>query len=339
MRLRADQLDNHLRQGLAPLYLVYGDEPLLVQETADAIRAAARQRDYGERECLTVDTGFDWNTLLQISATASLFAPRRLLELRLGEAKPGDAGSRVLQTYAQRPPADVILLITSGKLDSTTQKSRWFTALEAAGATIPLWPVDAGRLPGWIRQRMQARGLRPAPEAVTLLAEQVEGNLLAAAQEIDKLRLWFGHEPFTAEQLLAVVTGSARYSVYDLVDAALAGNIERVSRVLNGLRSEGVEPVLAAWALHREIRLLAMMAFEIRQGADQELALTRNKVWEKRKPLLRSALKRLPVEVCRRLLRECAALDRRIKGVETGDPWDQLLQLSVNLAGRELFAG
>jgi len=339
VRLRPEQLDSHLRQGLAPLYLVYGDEPLLIQETADAVRAAARQRGYGERECLTVDTGFDWNNLLQISATASLFAPRRLLELRLGEAKPGDAGARVLQTYAQRPPPDVILLITGAKLDPASQKSRWFTALEAAGVIVPIWPVDAGRLPAWIRQRMQAKGLRPAPEAVTLLAEQVEGNLLAAAQEIDKLSLWFGSESFTAEQLLVVVTGSARYSVYDLVDAALAGNIERVSRVLNGLRSEGVEPVLAAWALHREICLLATMAFEIQQGAAPELALTRNKVWEKRKPLIRSALKRLSASACRRLLRDCAALDRQIKGIEPGDPWDQLLQLSVKLAGRELFVG
>lgn len=336
MRLRPDQLAAHLRKTLALLYLVFGEEPLQALEAADAIRAAARERGH-ERDCLTVETGFDWNSLRQQACSPSLFAPLRLLELRMGNAKPGDAGAQALSAYAARPPEDVALLITAGKLDWNTQKSRWFAALDEAGVVVAAAPVEPQQLPGWIERRLRSRGLDPVPEAVTLLAERVEGNLLAAAQEIEKLALLADDRELTAQAVLAAVGDSARYSIYDFVDAALLGQPERVARILDGLRDEGIEPVLVNWALHQESRRLAMLAFARSRGQSLEAALAEQKVWEKRKPLLRQASQRLALTDCQRLLRACARTDRTIKGAETGSPWNALLANGLRLAGLELL--
>ncbi|MFZ1639991.1 MAG: DNA polymerase III subunit delta [Candidatus Contendobacter sp.] len=338
MRVRPDQLATHLRKTLASLYLVFGEEPLQSQEAADALRAAARERGYDERECLTVEVGFDWDTLRRRAASRSLFASRRLLELRLGNAKPGDAGAKALSEYAARPADDTVLLITAGKLDWATQKSRWFAALDGAGVVVQAAPVEPGQLPGWIDRRLRSRGLNPTPDAVTLLSERVEGNLLAAAQEIEKLALLVAGRELTVEAVLAAVGDNARYSIYDFVDAALLGKPERVTRILDGLRGEGVEPVLANWALHQDIRRLAALAFARDHGQALEAALAEQKVWDKRKPLLRQALQRLTLAACRRLLRACARTDRLVKGVEVGSPWDALLANGLRLAGVDLLA-
>ena len=338
MRVRPDQLAAHLRKTLAPLYLVFGEEPLQSQEAADAIRAAACERGYDERDCLTVETGFDWGTLRQRAASRSLFAGRRLLDLRLGNAKPGDAGAKALADYAARPADDTVLLITTGKLDWQTQKSRWFAALDGAGVMVQAAPVEAGQLLGWIDRRLRNRGLNPTPEAVNLLGERVEGNLLAAAQEIEKLALLVDSRELTVEAVLAAVGDSARYSIYDWVDAALLGKPERVTRILDVLRGEGVEPVLVNWALHQEVRRLAILAFARDHGQALEAALAEQKVWEKRKPLMRQALQRLNLGDCRHLLRACAQTDRLIKGAEAGSPWDALLGNGLRLAGLELLA-
>jgi DNA polymerase-3 subunit delta len=338
LRVRPDQLAAHLRKTLAPLYLVFGEEPLQSQEAADAIRAAARERGYDERECLMVEAGFDWETLRQRAASRSLFAGRRLLDLRLGNAKPGDLGAKALADYAARPADDLVLLITAGKLDWQTQKSRWFAALDGAGVVVQAAPVELGQLPGWIDRRLRSRGLNPTPDAVTLLGERVEGNLLAAAQEIEKLALLVDGRELTVEAVLAAVGDSARYSIYDWVDAALVGKPGRVTRILDSLRGEGIEPVLANWALHQEIRRLATLAFARDHGQALEAALAEQKVWEKRKPLLRQALQRLALSDCRDLLRACSQTDRIIKGAEAGSPWDALLANGLRLAGVELLA-
>jgi DNA polymerase-3 subunit delta len=338
LRVRPDQLAAHLRKTLAPLYLVFGEEPLQSQEAADAIRAAARERGYDERECLMVEAGFDWETLRQRAASRSLFAGRRLLDLRLGNAKPGDLGAKALADYAARPADDLVLLITAGKLDWQTQKSRWFAALDGAGVVVQAAPVELGQLPGWIDRRLRSRGLNPTPDAVTLLGERVEGNLLAAAQEIEKLALLVDGRELTVEAVLAAVGDSARYSIYDWVDAALVGKPGRVTRILDSLRGEGIEPVLANWALHQEIRRLATLAFARDHGQALEAALAEQKVWEKRKPLLRQALQRLALSDCRDLLRACSQTDRIIKGAEAGSPWDALLANGLRLAGLELLA-
>lgn len=338
MKLRAEQLNGQLGKGLAPIYLIHGDEPLQAMEAADAVRAAARDRHYDEREVLNVEPGFDWSALDAAAHSGSLFSSRRLIELRLEDQKPGEAGSKALTGYAARPPADTVLLVLCGKLDAGAQKSRWFGTLDQAGVTVQVWPLDGRRLTGWIETRMRDRGLRPDAEAVRLLAARVEGNLLAAAQEIDKLALLCGVGPVDAEQVLAAVGDSARYSIFELAEAALAARPERVTRIVHGLRAEGVEPVLAAWALAREIRLLDQLHHARAGGGDLASAMRQYKVWDKRKPLLTRALDRLPAPATRRLLVDCARLDRVIKGLEPAAPWDELLLLALALAGRRVLS-
>ncbi|MBI5462249.1 MAG: DNA polymerase III subunit delta [Gammaproteobacteria bacterium] len=336
MQLKAEQLAAHLKKGLAPIYLIYGDELLLVQEAADAIRAAARAQDYSEREVFNVDKDFDWYKLTESSSNLSLFAERRILEVRMLTGKPGDAGGKALREYAARPAEDTLLLIVSGKLDAQQRKSKWVTDLEAAGVGIPIWPVDARQLPQWIRGRMQGRGLQPTPEAVQLLAERVEGNLLACAQEIDKLKLLVGEGGVDVAAVTAAVADSARFDVFGLVDSALAGEAERSVRMLSGLRGEGVEPVVVVWALARELRSLAAMAWEIGRGATASAVMGRHRVWASRQPVVGKALGRLSGGAGFSLLCDCARLERVVKGRAPGNPWDELVHLCLRLAGRPL---
>ncbi|MFQ5488684.1 MAG: DNA polymerase III subunit delta [Gammaproteobacteria bacterium] len=333
MKLNARQLPRQLESGLAPLYFISGDEPLLVQEACDLVRRHAREQGCSERIVIHAESGFDWNSLLQEASGMSLFAERRLLELRLPGGRPGEAGGRVLQAYGEQPPPDNVLLIISGKIDAAQQRSRWFKALEQAGVVVQVWPLTARELPAWIEQRMRGAGLRPQREAVLLLAERVEGNLLAAVQEIEKLRMLHGAGPLGVDEVLAAVADSARFDVFALVDSALAGDGRRAARILGGLRREGVEPVLVLWALGREIRSLAAMAALLAGGTGLEQVLARQRVWEKRKPLLRQALQRHDRRRWQHLLRRAAHLDRLIKGQAAGNIWDELLQLSLEVAG------
>ena len=247
--------------------------------------------------------------------------------------KPGDAGSKALCAYAAAATPDNLLLISCGKLDKQQQKSKWFTALESAGAVIQIWPVEPSALPGWIRQRLQGRGLQPTAEAAQLLAERVEGNLLAAAQEVEKLALLYGGGGLDAEQVRSAVADSARYDVFELADTALAGDGARCARVLEGLRGEGDDPVLILWALVREVRALAQVAAGQAAGTPLETLFQQHKVWDKRKPLYQAALKRHNLRRWRALLRRAARLDRICKGAEPGNPWDELLQFSLLMAG------
>ena len=333
MKLRPEQLAAHLNKTLAPVYFVCGDEPLLVAEACDAIRARARAAGCAERLVFNVESGFDWGALLQARDTLSLFAEQRLVELRLPTSKPGDAGSKTLIEYVARPPEGDVLLIAGGKLEKESQRSKWFTALEKSGVVVQVWPVDAVALPGWIAARMRAKGLRPSGEAAALLAERVEGNLLACAQEIEKLLLLHGEGPVDAEAVAAAVVSSARYSVYDLVDRALAGEAAQCARVVRGLRGEGEEPVLILWALAREIRALTRMRAALAQGQPPEKVFADNRVWDKRKPLVKAALKRHRLVAWQALLQEAGVADRVIKGAAAGEVWDVLLQLTLRLAG------
>ena len=339
MQLKAEQLPQHFKKGLAPIYFIYGDELLLVQEAADAIRAAARAQGYSEREVFNVERDFDWNQLTESSNNLSLFAERRILEVRMPTGKPGDAGGKALREYAARPAEDTLLLIVSGKLDAQQRKSKWVTDLEAAGVGIAIWPVDAQQLPQWIRARMQSRGLQPTPEAVHLLAERVEGNLLACAQEIDKLKLLVGDGAIDVAAVTAAVADSARFDVFGLVDSALAGEAERSVRMLAGLRGEGIEPVVVVWALARELRSLAAMAWEIGRGATASAVMGRHRVWSSRQAVVGKALGRLSGGAGFSLLSDCARLERVVKGRAPGNAWDELVQLCLRLAGRPLPIG
>lgn len=329
MKVRPDQLTRQLTSELQPIYFIHGDEPLQQMEAADAIRARARELGYSEREVMDVETGFDWNLLLDAANSMSLFAEQRILELRMPTGKPGKQGAQVLLDYAQRPAEDAVLIISSGKLDGSSKNTKWFKALDQAGAIIQCWPVVVPELARWIEQRMKIRGIIASPEAVALLAERVEGNMLAAAQEIEKLYLLHGEGRLDIEQMTAAVADSARYNIYDLVDSALTGDLTRTTRIVSGLKSEGVEPVLALWALSREIRSLTSMA---ESGMSVDAAMAKARIWDNRKVLVRKALSRHSETRWKQFLKRCARIDRVIKGVEPGRPWDELLMLSSQIA-------
>jgi len=333
MKIKPEQLDKHLQQTLAPIYLVGGDEPLQVLEACDAIRQRARQQGFTEREVRTVERGFAWQEVLQVAGSMSLFGDKKIIELRMPTGKPGDEGAKVLRQYAAQPPEDTLLMVICGKLDSASLRTKWAQELEQSGVLVQVWPIEAGQLHDWVQARMKTRGMQASRDAVSLLVERVEGNLLAAVQEIDKLHLLHGPGRIDAEAVAEAVSDSARYSIYSLVDTALTGHADKTSKIINGLRSEGVEPVLLLWALSREIRSLARMAGEVRKGVPIESVLTQQRVWERRKPLVREALKRHSLGRWYGFIQHCACIDRIIKGVEVGKPWDELLQLGLSIAG------
>jgi DNA polymerase-3 subunit delta len=340
MKLNPAQLAKHLQGSLAPVYVVSGDEPLLCQEACDAIRAACRQRDFSERQVFNAEANFDWGLLLEAGASLSLFAEKRLLELRLPSGKPGDKGAAALQEYLQRPPEDTVLLITLPKLDGATQKTKWAKALidGEAAQFIQIWPVDVHQLPQWIRQRLSQAGLAASQDAVDLIAARVEGNLLAAAQEIEKLKLLADGNQLDAATVQAAVADSARFDVFGLIDAALAGEAAHSLRMLEGLRGEGVEPPVILWALAREIRQLAGIAQQFGQGVplDKAFAQCRPPVWDKRRPLLTRALQRHSGNRWNQLLQDAQLIDAQIKGQAQGDAWNGLARLALLLAGQRL---
>lgn len=340
MKLNPAQLAKYLQGSLAPVYVVSGDEPLLCQEACDAIRAACRQRDFSERQVFNAEANFDWGLLLEAGASLSLFAEKRLLELRLPSGKPGDKGAAALQEYLQRPPEDTVLLVTLPKLDGATQKTKWAKALidGEAAQFIQIWPVDVHQLPQWIRQRLSQAGLAASQDAVDLIAARVEGNLLAAAQEIEKLKLLADGNQLDAATVQAAVADSARFDVFGLIDAALAGEAAHSLRMLEGLRGEGVEPPVILWALAREIRQLAGIAQQFGQGVplDKAFAQCRPPVWDKRRPLLTRALQRHSGNRWNQLLQDAQLIDAQIKGQAQGDAWNGLARLALLLAGQRL---
>lgn len=333
MQLRPDQLDGHLQGELAPVYLVTGDEPLQHAEATDAIRAAARARGHSAREVYEAAADFDWARLGESAASRSLFADRRLVDLRLPTGRPGKEGGAALAAWAGRPPEDALLLVTAPKLEPQARRSAWYRALDGAGAVVTVWPLDPGRLPAWIGRRMRARGLEPTNDAVALLAARVEGNLLAAAQEIDKLLLLGGPGPVDVDGVAEAVADSARWSIFDLGDAVLDGEPARVARIVTGLRGEGTQAPVVIWALHRELDQLAGIAARRAAGQDAGAALKAAGVWQRRQARVRAAMDRFDAAGWRRLSAACARLDRLAKGAARGSVWDELVELALAAAG------
>lgn len=336
--LRPEQLPEQLKRGVAPLYVVAGEEPLLVQEAADQIRVRAREQGALEREVLHVETGFDWAQLAQTGDSLSLFAKRRLVELRLNDAKPGEAGGRALARYAERAPEQVTLLIIAGRLDRKARSAAWYRALERAGVVVYAWPVKRAQWPKWITARCRAHGLAADAAAVEVLAERTDGNLLACAQEIQKLALLYPDGRLDRNRVLSSVGDHARFNVFDLPDRVLAGRAREAVRSLRRLREEGVEPVLVLWALTRDLRLLVRAAALRDRGVSLDQAFKRAGIWSFRQPTFRAALSRLDCTGTQRLLAHAAHADRVVKGARGGQPWAELLELCCLAAGAPLPA-
>ncbi|WP_394241623.1 DNA polymerase III subunit delta [Halopseudomonas laoshanensis] len=337
MKLNTAQLSRQLQDGLAPVYVVSGDDPLLTGEVADQIRAACRQAGSEERQVYHVERSFDWSQVYEASHSLSLFAQKRLIELRIPGGKPGDEGGKALMGWLDAPPEDTTLLISLPKLDASAQRSKWAKALtdHAQSRFIQIWPIDAQQLPGWMRDRLASAGLHASPDALELLSTRVEGNLLAAAQEIEKLKLYCRNGQLDLQTVQQVVADSARFDVFNLVDAMLKGQPEQALRMLDGLKGEGVEAPVVLWALAREIRALANMAQDIRRNIplDRVFASQRPPVWDKRKPVLTQALQRHPVAAWEQWLREAQIVDEQIKGQHSGSAWDGLSAMVARVAG------
>lgn len=334
MRANANDLARHLKQGIKAVYIVSGDEPLQSNEALDLIRATARDQDFSSRVVLDVTTGFDWNLLAAEADSLSLFSEKKIIDLRILNGKPGREGGAALTAYCNNLPVDTVLLVSLPKLDRNQQGSKWLKALEGAGLHIQVWPIDRGQLPRWISQRMQTAGLKADRDVAEILSDRVEGNLLAANQEIEKLLLLFGEGNITAEQLTGSVADSARYDVFTLVDNVLAGKAGKGLHILAGLRAEGIASSIVLWALAREIRSLVTLAQQVASGISPQQAVAHSGVWAKRQPLVQMALQRLRPQQLLKLLGHCHTCDLSIKGAELKDPWLQLEQIVFRLSAQ-----
>ena len=340
MQARLDNLPQLLQKNLAALYVVHGDEPLLALEAADSIRAAARKAGFGEREVLTVEPGFSWSQLNMAGASLSLFAEKRLLELRIPSGKPGVEGAQALQDYCANLSPDTLTLITLPKLDKTAQNSTWFQALEHAGVTLAAYPVERQQLPQWIAGRLAQQGQQADRETLQFLTDKVEGNLLAAHQEIQKLGLLFPPGPLAFDDVQQAVLDVSRYDVFKLGSAILSGDPARVTRVIDGLKAEGEAAVLVLWAITEEVRYLLKMAEGLQRNVAGAQLLRDLRVWGERQKLLEPAARRQSLPKLRAALLECARLDRMSKGLEPGDVFDDMLKLALSLCrGTQGFWG
>lgn len=335
MRIPFPQLATNLAtSGVAPVVMICGDEPFQMGEAATLVRQAARERGYTEREVLEVEGQFDWGQLAAAALSRSLFAGQKLIELRLASGKIGRDGGEAVRAYCARPRPEHRLLILAPNLDYQELKAKWVQTVEQTGILLQVQALTGQRLVDWISQRLRAQGLVPGPEVAAMLAERVEGNLLAAAQEVDKLALLQGPGPLTAEQLGRAIADSARFDLFAIPDAALAGDRARMYRIIQGLAAEGTAEPLVLWVLAREVRLLARATFAAREGTRAlDAFLTAERIWQNRQGPLRALLRRLPATFPPLLLGHCALADRQIKGLAPGDPWLTLTAIGDALAG------
>ena len=342
MQLRPDQLAAHIAKGLKPIYTVHGDEPLLAQEAGDAIRAAARAGGYAERKVFTVSGAhFDWSGVLAAAQAMSLFAERQLIEIRIPGGKPGKDGSEALQRYCEGLSDDVLTIVHLPKLDRQQQQSAWFTALDAAGVTVRVDPIERRALPQWIAQRLAMQGQRvedgeAGQQTLAFFSDRVEGNLLAAHQELQKLALLYPAGTLSFEQVESAVLNVARYDVFKLGEAVLAGQTARVLRMLDGLRAEGEAAVLVHWTLAEDIRALKRARDALDAGRPMPLALREARAWGAKERLFERALPLLPAHALAALLEAAQVCDGLVKGLRHPDwpaePWDALKRLVLMLA-------
>lgn len=332
-QLRPEQLPQHLDRELAPLYVLHGDEPLLVIEAADTIRARARERGVTEREVVVVTQGFKWHQFSLSSGNLSLFGETKLVDLRIPTGKPGREGSETLQRLAREldPHGGVITLITLPQMDWAARKQAWFVALVEAGVALECNAPELAQLPAWLATRLARQGQTAPREALSFIAEHVEGNLLAAHQEIQKLGLLFEPGALSLAQVQDTVLNVARYDTEKLRSAVLEGDAARCARLLDGLKGEGAAPPLVLWALANEIRTLAALRSALDSGQSLDNALRAERVFGPRQALCKRAVQRLKSGSLRAALVHAARIDRMAKGLATGDVWDEFLQLALRV--------
>ena len=340
MKIKPDQLKSYLQKSLqtkqlSPIFIISGDEPLLSQEAADAVRSTARQLEFTERETFDIDARFDWNLVFNETNSLSLFSDKKILELRITSGKPGDKGSRALCELCENLNDSNLILVILPKLDKGAYQSKWMKTLESKGVHIQVWPVTPEQLPRWINQRLVQCGIEASQGAVDILADRVEGNLLAAMQEINTLKLLSLEGKVNADIMSTVVADSARYNLFSFVDKVLDGDAQSAAKALRGLENEGTEPLALLWAITRELRTLNKASHQVLLGNSKDKALKSAGVWDKRIPIFRKALSRLSPAHLRMLMHQAGAIDRGVKGLRQADIWDELTTLVLSFAGSQ----
>jgi len=329
MEVKPDQLDGVLAKGLHAIYCLTGEEPFQLGEAADRIRSALRARGPVDRSVFQVGAGFDWGLLDHAVANRPLFGEQQLIEVVLNDARPGAVGARAITHYCAEQPDGVHLMLRCGRMEPAVRQSAWMTAVNGAGLVVQVWPVVGRALDAWLRQRLGALDLRPTAEALSILLERSEGNLLAAAQHIEKLRMLNGPGLLEAPLVYEAVGDSARFTTFELGDAVLAGDARRALRVLDGLREEGTECLLALWSLTRTVRAVSLA----RESGDIAGVMRAHRVFGPRQALFKAAVRRGRERDWRDALRGCAAADRVAKGRDLeGDAWFALRRLTVRIA-------
>lgn len=318
MKIQLQQLKQHK---ISPVYLISGNEFLLVQEACDFVRKLAVNFNYSEREVFNIETGFNWEKFIASTSNASLFGEKSLIELNFN-GKIGDIGNEVLQNYFQKPLKDKIILIIANKLDAVQQKTKWFKAVDACGLVLQIWPIDASQMPMWVMKRLAQYNLKTSTQGVKILADYAFGNLLAAAQEIEKISLIYGEGNITPEQIIEVITDNSKFNIFNLIDTALTGNKNLVLHILDNLKAEDIEPTIILWSVARELRILINMSLGVEQN-----------VWDKRKVLFRQALSRHQTNSLQNLLQQAVKIDRIIKGVDNQHIlWHEIYNIFLCLA-------
>jgi DNA polymerase-3 subunit delta len=315
---------------------VSGDDPLLVGEACDAFRAKARGAGYTERELHFVERGFDWAAMRDASRNLSLFADRKLIEVRLGGASPGEPGTAAMLEFAEQRNDDTVVLVIADKLDGKALSTRWVSGIDKHGLVVQVWPIELPRLPAWIRERMARHKLEVDQPTAAMIADRVEGNLLAAHQEIEKLALLHPPGKVTGEDILEAVVDSARYDVLQLGVAAMQGQLSRAVKILDGLREEGVDATVALWGINKDLTWMSRCAHLMRRGQSADAAMNAEYVWRPRQPAMKVALGRHNIAAIQRMLVDASNVDRAIKGARRTNAWLELQALVARLAGVKL---
>lgn len=315
--------------------MISGDEPLQMMEAADQIRVACREAGFSGTERYQVDNArsFDWQALAMSGNTMSLFGDKKIVGLHIPSGKPGTEGAKALKNWCESPPEDTVLLITTGRPEGRFQTSAWFKAIDKAGVTMQVWPLSPAKTRAWIDQRMRAVSVQADPTAIDLLVERVEGNLLAAKQEIEKLAILYADKPVGPREVLASVTDSSRYTIIDLIDAALNNETARAIKVLNGLRAAGDSPVLICWHLGSEVRKINSVLVKIDQGENPSQAMFKSGVWKNKQALTGKIIRERKRVFWLRASADCSYLDLLSKGMASGELWTEIAAFITRLSG------
>ena len=334
MNIKPEQLQNSLSNQLASTYFAFGAEILLVEQSLSMIKGIARENDFNERFRFDIDGNFSWDSIISLISSPSLFAEKRIIECRLTTGKIGVKGSKALTEILETLPDDILLIISSGKLEMAQQKSKWFKTLDKKGIIIQHWEVQSNQLVGWITRNMSQLGLDSNIEVANAIAYCTEGNLLASMQEIQKLKIAYPDGKINLREYLNQIDQQSQYSVFGMIDSALQGDTDKVNKVFNSLVDDSTPPVILVSSLYREIKNLVNMSIELKTNQTIESILNNHRVWQKRKPLISNALKKHSYQKLQKLLLGLGRIDRSLKGMDNLDVYDELQNVVIALSGK-----